>query len=226
MSDEPSTKEQQRQERLARRRSRKRARILQAAREVLEERGVDAFSLDAVADKLALTSASLYHYFAGKGDLLFELAAELATEDSAAFIEAIEQADGGPDAVVTLIRRFRSHYQKHLDRLVLVLTVVASGVDTPVRKQRMGAIAEGVVSALVERLDESRERGQLLDGVSPRTAAQSALIHCCGVAITLHRFHYRGASATFDTGELVDELCHTVYRGLCGRSEPGSTPTS
>lgn len=44
--------------------------ILEAARDVLAEGGLDALSMRVVADRVGVTATALYHYFEGKQDLL------------------------------------------------------------------------------------------------------------------------------------------------------------
>lgn len=219
MGDDAANKEQRRKERLARRRARKRERILDAAFEVWCEPD-EVFSLEAVADVLALTSASLYHYFDGKSGLLFELAMHIAGEDVAHFVDVVDAVEGGPEAFVALIRRFRAYYGDRLERLELLLRVLSSEVESTERRDRAFGIVTPLVSLLREKLEHDLHQGRLLDEIVPDKVAKTSLIYCSSVAVMLYRFHYQGASAAFDTDELIDELCHTIYRSLCGRPEP------
>src|SRR5207302_1195984 len=51
-----------------------RAKALSAASDILAERGVDELNLKAIADSAGIGISSMYHYFAGKEDLLLSLA--------------------------------------------------------------------------------------------------------------------------------------------------------
>lgn len=51
-----------------------RSRALAAASDILAERGVDELNLRAIADSAGIGISSMYHYFAGKEDLLLSLA--------------------------------------------------------------------------------------------------------------------------------------------------------
>jgi AcrR family transcriptional regulator len=57
-------------DRVARRRSRRVSDILTATADVLAERGYHETNLDEIAQRLDLTKASLYHYFASKEELV------------------------------------------------------------------------------------------------------------------------------------------------------------
>ncbi|MDH7511382.1 MAG: TetR/AcrR family transcriptional regulator [Clostridiales bacterium] len=62
-----------RREREERRRQEYRRLILQAAERVVVEKGTSAMTMDDVAREAAFSKATLYHYFRGKGELVFEV---------------------------------------------------------------------------------------------------------------------------------------------------------
>jgi len=63
-------------ERRERERSDARRRILDAAREMFEERGYEAVTMRAIADRIEYTATALYHHFQSKHALLTELCAD------------------------------------------------------------------------------------------------------------------------------------------------------
>ena len=71
--------------------------ILAAAEEILVERGVDGFSVRALAARCGCTAATLYHYFADKEQLVDELLAsrleglnrELASVERSGFLNGL-----------------------------------------------------------------------------------------------------------------------------------------
>ncbi|GAA0250478.1 hypothetical protein GCM10010492_58320 [Saccharothrix mutabilis subsp. mutabilis] len=71
-------------------------RILASARALFAERGYRATSMQAIADRVGITKAALYHHFAAKDDLLRHLTLPLLDELEAALGEA--EAGGDPEA--------------------------------------------------------------------------------------------------------------------------------
>lgn len=63
-------------ERRERERSDARRRILDAAREMFEEKGYEAVTMRAIADRIEYTATALYHHFPSKHALLTELCAD------------------------------------------------------------------------------------------------------------------------------------------------------
>jgi AcrR family transcriptional regulator len=60
--------------RVARRRAQVRQRILDTAEELMAERGVEAVTIDEIADAADIARRSFYHHFAGKHDVLVPIA--------------------------------------------------------------------------------------------------------------------------------------------------------
>ena len=63
--------------------------ILDAARRVLRERGVDAVTLASVAGELGMTKPALYHYFPSKDALASSLVTRLFDAEIDALIAAV-----------------------------------------------------------------------------------------------------------------------------------------
>src|SRR5437867_3059422 len=68
--------------------------LIQAGREVLAERGVDALSLREVARRAKVSQAAPYHHFANKADLVSAIA-QHGFEDFAGALRAGADAVGG-----------------------------------------------------------------------------------------------------------------------------------
>lgn len=80
----------------------RRALILKAAAECLNERGYEGTSLSRIAKKLNMTNGALYYYFSGKMELAFEclMAAHLKTR------ECLEQAEDTGKTGLDMVGRF------------------------------------------------------------------------------------------------------------------------
>jgi AcrR family transcriptional regulator len=72
-----------------------RERILDAAQELFIAQGYEKTSLRDIADRLHITKAALYHYFARKEDILLELHLRLQ-ELGGSIIDELEAAPDGP----------------------------------------------------------------------------------------------------------------------------------
>ena len=76
-----------------------RERVLAAAEELFAEQGYDATSVQQVVTRAGVTKGALYHYFAAKEDLLFEIYHSLFAEQMAGLQRIIAQR---ADATATL----------------------------------------------------------------------------------------------------------------------------
>lgn len=103
--------------RVARKRERSRQEILQAAREILREGGVDAVTLASVAGRLGLTKPALYHYFPSKEALVRSLVVTLLDEEVETLTKAVAEEDSDARVLGSMIRAFYSHYIGRLDAL-------------------------------------------------------------------------------------------------------------
>ena len=79
--------------RRARRREARRQHILQTAAEVFVEMGYEAATLEAVAERVDLAQASLYHYVRNKEDLLVQILLDLIARIEAEVAEAAADDD-------------------------------------------------------------------------------------------------------------------------------------
>jgi len=90
--------------RVARRRRRRISDILTATAEVLAERGYHETNLDEIAQRLDLTKASLYHYFASKEELVTACLGRVGTLVNQRLAEAARDGTGtAGDRLVALI---------------------------------------------------------------------------------------------------------------------------
>jgi AcrR family transcriptional regulator len=91
--------------------------IVDVARELLEEEGLDALSMRRLADRLGIRAPSLYKHFAGKQALESALVSAGFDEQADLFEQAIAAADEPLPAVAAAYRQFaRDH--PHLYRLM------------------------------------------------------------------------------------------------------------
>lgn len=88
--------------------------VLDAAREILQEGGIEAVTLPSVAEKIGLTKQAFYHYFSSKEALIRTLITSLLDEEITSVMAAIENSSGSEDVLGIMIRAFYKHYKDNM----------------------------------------------------------------------------------------------------------------
>jgi AcrR family transcriptional regulator len=83
-----------------------RRRLLDAAASLFAERGIDAVSIDAVAEEADRTSGAVYAHFGGKDGLLVALLDELVDDMAAVMGAELTLSDQGDEQLAALWRAF------------------------------------------------------------------------------------------------------------------------
>ena len=103
-------------QRIQQRRALVKSDFLGAAYAVIETHGFEGFTLGLVAEAVGLRKQAIYHYFASREALLFELALAELERAASAVAEAVERTGSGADAIEALQR---SYFAAFADRLRL-----------------------------------------------------------------------------------------------------------
>jgi len=90
--------------RVARRRAHVRSRILEVARELIEERGIDAVTIDEIADAADIARRSFYLHFASKNDVLVPVARARTKEINARIDRRVAEFDDPARVMATAMR--------------------------------------------------------------------------------------------------------------------------
>jgi AcrR family transcriptional regulator len=106
--------------RIRRKRRQARRDILDAARHVLNEQGIDAVTLASVAAQLGMTKPALYHYFPSMDALVRALVTSLLADEIEMLIAAVEAEGDARSTLGALIRAFYAHYIERLDAFRIV----------------------------------------------------------------------------------------------------------
>ena len=101
--------------RVQKKRDQARRQILDVARELLKEGGIEAVTLASVAGALDMTKQALYHYFPSKEALTRSLVTALIDDEVESLVAAIAAVDSGNETLGTLIRAFYDHYINDLN---------------------------------------------------------------------------------------------------------------
>ncbi len=107
-TDHPSSR------RIEKRRELVKADFVGAAYTVIARHGLEGFTLGLVADEVGLRKQALYHYFASKEALLFEVALAELTRATTAVSEAVALTDNGADALEALLRTYFHAFARQL----------------------------------------------------------------------------------------------------------------
>jgi AcrR family transcriptional regulator len=157
-----------------------RARLLQAAREAVEQEGYRAASVLAVAERAGVAAGTLYRHFASKEELFVELFRTVCDREVAAMRAAAEAMpeDSTPAERIELV--LATFAQRALRRPRLAWALIAEPVDPAVDAERLAYRAR-YAELVSEALGEAIAHGQLPDQDAGLTAA--ALIGGCGEAL-------------------------------------------
>jgi AcrR family transcriptional regulator len=122
------------------RQSAKKSRIVAVASRLAVKKGLDGFSLTAVAREAGISKGTLYYYYPTKSELIFDIAARHVNEITALIMEMI--AASGPDAEpVDLLSLFFRKHQANRTRMRLHLNLVYQAMNgDQALKQRYQAI--------------------------------------------------------------------------------------
>jgi AcrR family transcriptional regulator len=164
-----------------------RATIVDAATELLAERGYAGCSVAAVAAKAGIATGSVYRHFPGKAELVVELFRGVVTREVAAVREAATLPGDPAERVAAVFETFAKRALKAPRRAYALL---AEPVDAPVEAERVvfrrvfrdlaaAHIAEGVRTGLLPPQDAAFTAAALVGAVTemlvgPLTAHEPA----------------------------------------------------
>jgi AcrR family transcriptional regulator len=182
---EESTARKKREARNERRRDQTRAEILDRARDVVLRSGLAGFTLEAVADELALTKPALYYYFDSKEAVLFELLLREWVESAAEVQAAVDETENGADAVEQLMRTVFNRYRDRLELFVLFFKMGPGGdfegIVGPKELERIRPINEMFYGGAEDRLRADQRTGGFPRKRDPRRFAFTAHMAVIGL---------------------------------------------
>jgi AcrR family transcriptional regulator len=123
--------------------------ILEAAARILEERGFDGYTTNAIAQRAGVSIGSLYQYFPGKDAITIAL----IERESTVLLEAVTRActlEDWQDALKAMIRAATEH-QLARPRLARLLDFEESRLATHARNPRVANILHSAVTEMLDR---------------------------------------------------------------------------
>ena len=183
-----------------------RPQILQSAREVLEEKGLEGLTMRAVADRAGVTAPALYWHFADKVALIREVGRDL----SRLFVDGMNEASSVPGSEARLRRTleaFRTFAVAHPSYFHMLF------VRPPAT--RRGEIRDGAASPAIFQLLADRVSECMRDGTLGKGDAHSVALTLAAVAqgaVVMHRGGRFPSDAAF--AAFFDLSVERILRGL------------
>jgi AcrR family transcriptional regulator len=193
-----------------------RARLLTAARELIDEGGYGATSVLAIADRAGVAAGTLYRHFASKEDLFVELFRDVCDREDRAIAASLRQLGERPSAVDVVERIVGTFAERALRNRRLAWALLAEPVDPRVDAERLAYRARSTerIAAVLAR---GIEAGEIPAQDVSLTAA--AVVGACGEALAGPLSPLRDARPGAE--EIVASLRVFVRRAI-GSPEPVS----
>jgi len=177
--------------------------VVELALTLVDEKGLEALSLAAVADRAGVAAPSLYKHVGSLADLRDLMALQILREATAAFTEVV-MGRSRDDAVAALMRAYRTYVVTHPGRYALV------PLD-PVHRVDLAAAAGELLDVFSAVL-----RGYGLD--------ESAAVHATRrIRVAAHGFADLEAGGGFGLAEDIDTTYEQVIAMVVAGLPRGST---
>lgn len=189
------------------------AELLSAAAGLFSARGYASATVRDVAFELGLNNGSLYHYVAGKEDLLFQLLAR-SRDGARAILDEVATAPG-----LTPLERLDRYVRRQVAFMLeefAMATIYCRDVERlsePRRREIIRAHNEHE-RWLVGVIDAARAAGELPDALDPRAHSRCVF----AVILSAHGFYRPGR----DDPEVVAATCAALALGPAGASSATS----
>ena len=211
-----------RQLRRKRKQEQVREEILAASRRVILQKGLSGFTLSAVARELRLTKAALYHYFASKDALVFELVYQALEHHATAVGDAIDQTDSGAAALEALIRTAAAFYASRKDELRMAYMVPQVGAGgwlaiDPDQLVKIRPFNERIYGAVDAKVRADQAAGRIGSHINGRRLAFVAHTSVMGLLMV------EGMIEVADSAPLIhghEAMVDKVVNSFCGRLAP------
>ncbi len=207
--------------RTSERRTRAKAGIIEATREVVLRDGIPSLTVEAVAECAGVSKPSVYYYFDSKDALIRDLVLELSMAEQRAMVEAVETAADGPALIEAFLAAYVDHHLQSLELFKVqylwsqVMGFGEGDGDAEVN-EGMGAL----YGALERRLKRDQEAGRLRADAHPRRLGVALWMAANGVVHTLALLDSAGTSLLHDARTLVAELGDALTAGAYAGERP------
>jgi AcrR family transcriptional regulator len=157
-----------------------RQRLLEAARELIEQGGYGSASVAAIAEHAGVASGTVYRHFASKAELFVEVFRAVCAGEERAMLAAADAVPAGAGAVARLEAVLGTFAERALRNPRLAWALLAEPVDQLVDAERL-AYRERYAQVVARELQAAIEGGEIPPQDVAFTAA--ALVGGCGEAL-------------------------------------------
>jgi TetR/AcrR family transcriptional repressor of nem operon len=167
--------------------------ILDAAEQMVQDRGLNAVSFQDLADAVGLRKPSVFHHFKNKEQLTLALIDRCATKHGPQYGEVVAKGISAPEK----LRQIASIFEDGLvNRRPCLLAALGSSINTmPANAvEELHNTAQGAVERFSEVFEQGRRDGTLTFAGEPELAAMSFFAMLQGLQILARA---KGDSAAF-----------------------------
>ena len=183
-----------------------RQRLLEAARDLIEQGGYGSASVAAIAEHAGVASGTVYRHFASKAELFVEVSRAVCAGEERAMIAAADAVPAGAGAVARLEAVLGTFAERALRNPRLAWALLAEPVDQLVDAERL-AYRERYAQVVARELQAAIEGGEIPPQEVAFTAA--ALVGGCGEALV-------GPLSSVDGSDRVVAAIQTFVRRAVG----------
>jgi TetR/AcrR family fatty acid metabolism transcriptional regulator len=204
-----SLKERQREERAAL--------ILEAAYDVLVEKGYHEASIDEIAARVGISKGAVYLHFASKEDLVVALLEQQIVR----FLAVVDHVIGEATTVRARLEQILLHTYIGIqgERQVLLELINRIGLTRGVIEKRRDL--EGRIAEATERIAVLFEEGKRTGELDPAVPTPIMVATFVGL-LSPHSYEQLLTSGQFSPAELVTSISHILFRGLSASSSKES----
>jgi AcrR family transcriptional regulator len=200
--------------------------IVDAALALIDRSGIEAATLEGIAQELGLTRQGLYYHFASKEALLAEAALQDWKDVAHAIQVATDAAATAEDALEALVRTYVAHYRGRLERYRLATQGPFFTALTVA--QARGRLAEvrplnnQFYGGTERKLREAQAVGRADPALDPRRLAFVAHLGAMGLLTMKLLVSSVDDPLKYGDDELVAELCRALRASVPQRNNARS----
>jgi AcrR family transcriptional regulator len=204
-------------ERRVRERRRRQQEILEAARQVLLARGLEAATMDEVAERAELSKGALYLYFTSKDELVTALVLAPLDDLVNRFEEELDRTTDGASCVGCMLRAQASSMREHCDVFRLVMGTrcaqVARGAQSATHSTLMHARRRRLLELYAGAVTRGQRDGSIRRDLRPEVVAIQLWASLLGLRVLAAQ------DGTFDHSleDIADDLVDLFDSALATR---------
>ncbi len=172
------------QERRQREKMRRSNEIIDAAEEVIFEKGINSATMDDIAQRAELSKATLYVYYANKDEILLAIQKRALDKLAQLFREAVKSHQRGLDQVRAIGKTYFNFAKEYPDYYHFISLFEA--VDTKIDAEKSMEHTLKVNDVLVQAIQTGIADGSMRAELQPRVLAKSLWAMSTGLLQMLH----------------------------------------